>query len=83
MYVKSQLVVHASLDQFSISLFAFLIFSVYPWRLQASKAALISFYGTLRLEIGSHIGITIVMPGLIDTEMTSPSSLAKVNTPIN
>ncbi|KAG6744797.1 11-beta-hydroxysteroid dehydrogenase-like 4A [Populus alba x Populus x berolinensis] len=60
------------------------ISSVAPWSLtpklsvyNASKAALISFYGTLRVEIGSHIGITIVMPGLIDTEMTSPPSLAK------
>ncbi|XP_011033350.1 PREDICTED: 11-beta-hydroxysteroid dehydrogenase-like 4A [Populus euphratica] len=60
------------------------ISSVAPWSrtpklsvYNASKAALISFYDTLRVEIGSHIGITIVMPGLIDTEMTSPSSLAK------
>ncbi|KAB5519449.1 hypothetical protein DKX38_023768 [Salix brachista] len=60
------------------------IASVAPWILtpkssvyNASKAALISFYGTLRVEIGSHIGITIVMPGLIDSEMISPSSLAQ------
>ncbi|XP_021908862.1 11-beta-hydroxysteroid dehydrogenase-like 2 [Carica papaya] len=36
----------------------------------ASKAALISFYETLRCEIGSDIGITIVTPGFINTEMT-------------
>nr|POE64461.1 11-beta-hydroxysteroid dehydrogenase-like 3 [Quercus suber] len=36
----------------------------------ASKAALISFFETLRTEIGSNIGITIVTPGLIGSEMT-------------
>ncbi|XVF08665.1 hypothetical protein REPUB_Repub07fG0022300 [Reevesia pubescens] len=37
----------------------------------ASKAALITFYQTLRSEIGSDIiGITIVKPGLIKSEMT-------------
>lgn len=37
--------------------------------LQAGKAALISFYETLRVEFGSDIGITIVTPGLITTDM--------------
>ncbi|GFZ03911.1 hydroxysteroid dehydrogenase 3 [Actinidia rufa] len=34
----------------------------------ASKGALISFFETLRAEIGSDIGITIVTPGVVDTE---------------
>ncbi|XP_060961773.1 11-beta-hydroxysteroid dehydrogenase-like 4A [Cannabis sativa] len=36
----------------------------------ASKAALINFCETLRNELGSTIGITIVTPGLIGTKMT-------------
>ncbi|OMO84217.1 Short-chain dehydrogenase/reductase SDR [Corchorus capsularis] len=36
----------------------------------SSKAALISFYETLRCEIGWGIGITIVTPGLINSELT-------------
>ncbi|GMN25206.1 hypothetical protein TIFTF001_050370 [Ficus carica] len=36
----------------------------------ASKAALISFCETLRTELGSAIGITIVTPGLIKTNMS-------------
>ena len=36
--------------------------------LKASKAALISFYKTLRIEFGIQIGITIVTPGLIETD---------------
>ncbi|GMY15157.1 11-beta-hydroxysteroid dehydrogenase 1a [Fagus crenata] len=35
----------------------------------ASKAALISFFETLRMEFGPDIGITIVTPGLIQSEM--------------
>ncbi|KAM7480174.1 hypothetical protein LguiA_028387 [Lonicera macranthoides] len=38
--------------------------------LMASKAAIISFYKTLRIELGSDIGITIVPPGLIESDMT-------------
>ncbi|OMO93863.1 Short-chain dehydrogenase/reductase SDR [Corchorus olitorius] len=37
---------------------------------KSSKAALISFYETLRCEIGWGIGITIVTPGLINSELT-------------
>ncbi|KAL9372876.1 hypothetical protein Peur_035120 [Populus x canadensis] len=37
----------------------------------ASKAALISLYESLRIEFGSDIGITIVTPGLVKSEMTS------------
>ncbi|KAK1258164.1 11-beta-hydroxysteroid dehydrogenase-like 6 [Acorus gramineus] len=36
-----------------------------------SKAALINFYETLRLEFGQEIGITIVTPGWIDSERFS------------
>lgn len=43
----------------------------------ASKAALLSFFETLRVECDSHIGITIVLPGLIESEMTVPDSLSK------
>ena len=38
--------------------------------LKASKAALISFSETLRTELGSAIGMTIVTPGLIKTNMS-------------
>ncbi|KAJ7957217.1 11-beta-hydroxysteroid dehydrogenase [Quillaja saponaria] len=37
----------------------------------ASKAAVVSFFETLRAEFGSDIGITIVCPGVIKSEMTS------------
>ncbi|XVF54725.1 hypothetical protein PTKIN_Ptkin05aG0204200 [Pterospermum kingtungense] len=43
----------------------------------ASKAALISFYETLRTEFGIQIGITMVTPGLIKTEMTEGKFLSK------
>lgn len=36
----------------------------------ASKAAVISFYESLRIEFGSDIGITIVTPGLTESEMS-------------
>ncbi|KAF1875886.1 hypothetical protein Lal_00006517 [Lupinus albus] len=36
----------------------------------ASKAALVSLYETLRVEVGSDIGITIVTPGYIESELT-------------
>ncbi|KAM3221890.1 11-beta-hydroxysteroid dehydrogenase-like 6 [Capsicum annuum] len=36
----------------------------------ASKAALISFFETLRVELGTQIGITIVTPGLVESELT-------------
>ncbi|XP_030968007.1 11-beta-hydroxysteroid dehydrogenase-like 2 isoform X2 [Quercus lobata] len=37
--------------------------------IMASKAALISFFETLRTEFGQDIGITIVTPGIIESEM--------------
>ncbi|CAI0436189.1 unnamed protein product [Linum tenue] len=36
----------------------------------ASKSAMISLFEGLRVEVGSEIGITIVTPGLITSEMT-------------
>ncbi|KAK6920485.1 Short-chain dehydrogenase/reductase SDR [Dillenia turbinata] len=44
----------------------------------ASKAALISFYETLRVELGADIGITIVAPGLVSSEMTKDEYMIKV-----
>ncbi|KAJ4850116.1 hypothetical protein Tsubulata_400585 [Turnera subulata] len=41
----------------------------------ASKAALISFYETLSAEFGEDIGITIVTPGFVETEMMQGNRL--------
>ncbi|XP_030968008.1 11-beta-hydroxysteroid dehydrogenase-like 2 [Quercus lobata] len=43
----------------------------------ASKAALISFFETLRTELGQDIGITIVNPGVIESEMTRSDYLSE------
>ncbi|XP_065875603.1 11-beta-hydroxysteroid dehydrogenase A-like [Euphorbia lathyris] len=43
----------------------------------ASKAALTTFFETLRVEFGSEIGITIVTPGAIHSEMTSNEFLSE------
>ncbi|ONK77830.1 uncharacterized protein A4U43_C02F11170 [Asparagus officinalis] len=43
----------------------------------ATKAALIAFYETLRSEFGSEIGITIATPGWIESEMTQGKFLSK------
>ncbi|KAJ6358660.1 hypothetical protein OIU76_000390 [Salix suchowensis] len=43
----------------------------------ASKAALISLYESLRIEFGSDIGITIVIPGLVKSEMTTGKRRSK------
>ncbi|XP_020237073.1 11-beta-hydroxysteroid dehydrogenase 1B [Cajanus cajan] len=43
----------------------------------ASKAAVISLYETLRSELGNDIGITIVTPGLIGSEMSQGKVLSK------
>ncbi|KAK3003403.1 hypothetical protein RJ639_020019 [Escallonia herrerae] len=45
----------------------------------ASKAALISFYETLRSDIGSVIGITTVTPGLVGSEITQGDFQAKAS----
>ena len=47
-------------------------------RLQASKAALISFFETLRIEFGQDFGITIVNPGVIESKMTQSDYLSEV-----
>ncbi|KAF7834016.1 11-beta-hydroxysteroid dehydrogenase 1B-like [Senna tora] len=43
----------------------------------ASKAAVINLYESLRTELGKDIGITIVTPGLIESEMTQGKFLSK------
>ncbi|XP_044501923.1 11-beta-hydroxysteroid dehydrogenase A-like isoform X4 [Mangifera indica] len=43
----------------------------------ASKAAVTSLFDTLRTEFGSDIGITIVTPGLIESEMTEPELISE------
>ncbi|XP_040990763.1 11-beta-hydroxysteroid dehydrogenase A-like isoform X1 [Juglans microcarpa x Juglans regia] len=43
----------------------------------ASKAAMVIFYETLRVEIGPEIKITIVTPGFIESEMTQGKFLLK------
>ncbi|RYR66476.1 hypothetical protein Ahy_A03g012467 isoform B [Arachis hypogaea] len=43
----------------------------------ASKAAVISLYESLRTELGKDIGITIVTPGLVESEMTQGKFLSK------
>ncbi|XP_021775833.1 11-beta-hydroxysteroid dehydrogenase 1B-like [Chenopodium quinoa] len=42
----------------------------------ASKAAMIAFYETLRVELGSDIQITIATPGFVESEMTKGKHLA-------
>lgn len=57
------------------------VFMIYlkqhPQFLQASKAAVVSFFETLRTEFASDIGITLVTPGLIESEMTKGKFLNK------
>lgn len=48
--------------------------------LQASKAAVTSFFETLRVEIGRDVGITIVTPGLTESEMTQGKFLTERGT---
>ncbi|CAH2070469.1 unnamed protein product [Thlaspi arvense] len=43
----------------------------------ASKAAVMAFYETLRTEFGSEIGVTIVAPGVIDSELTRGKFMTK------
>ncbi|CAH8306176.1 unnamed protein product [Eruca vesicaria subsp. sativa] len=43
----------------------------------ASKAAVIAFYETLRCEFGSKIGVTIVAPGVVESEMTRGKFITK------
>ncbi|KAG9445906.1 hypothetical protein H6P81_012034 [Aristolochia fimbriata] len=43
----------------------------------ASKAAIISFYETLRMELGPYIKITIATPGWTESEMTQGKFVSK------
>ncbi|KAF8047439.1 hypothetical protein N665_3028s0001 [Sinapis alba] len=43
----------------------------------ASKAALVRFFETLRVELSPDIKITIVFPGVISTDMTTPHFVEK------
>ncbi|XP_072960430.1 11-beta-hydroxysteroid dehydrogenase A-like [Typha angustifolia] len=43
----------------------------------ASNAALINFYETLRIELGREVGVTIATPGWIASEMTKGKHLSK------
>ncbi|XP_065627416.1 11-beta-hydroxysteroid dehydrogenase 1A-like [Quercus suber] len=47
-------------------------------RMSFYNAAPISFFETWRAELGSDIGITIVTPGLIKSEMSDSANLSKV-----
>ncbi|KAH6797162.1 hydroxysteroid dehydrogenase 1 [Perilla frutescens var. hirtella] len=44
---------------------------------QASKAAMAQFFETLRVEFGPDIGITLVTPGFIESELTQGKYLTK------
>lgn len=37
---------------------------------QAANAALINFFETLRTELGNQVGITVVTPGWVESEMS-------------
>ncbi|XP_066347647.1 11-beta-hydroxysteroid dehydrogenase 1A-like [Miscanthus floridulus] len=43
----------------------------------ASKAAVLNFLETLRMELGDEVGITIATPGWIESEMTKGKHLSK------
>lgn len=53
------------------------MFVIFFSLLQASKAALTSFYETLRVELGREVGVTIATPGLMESEMTQGKMLTK------
>lgn len=43
----------------------------------ASKAAQLRFYETLRTEVGSEVGITILTPGYVESEITKGKGIQK------
>jgi short-subunit dehydrogenase len=45
--------------------------------LQASKAAVLNFAETLRMELGDEVGVTVATPGWIESEMTKGKHLSK------
>ncbi|KAI3820655.1 hypothetical protein L1987_08203 [Smallanthus sonchifolius] len=46
----------------------------------ASKEALLSFFETLRIEVGSDIDITVITPGLVGTRLTDEELLEEKET---
>ncbi|XP_010253812.1 PREDICTED: 11-beta-hydroxysteroid dehydrogenase 1B-like [Nelumbo nucifera] len=66
---KGKIIVNASVAGWAISPWA----SVYG----ASKAALINFFETLRLELAQEVTITIVAPAFIQSEITQGKHLNK------
>jgi short-subunit dehydrogenase len=44
---------------------------------QASKAAVLNFAETLRMELGDEVGVTVATPGWIESEMTKGKHLSK------
>lgn len=44
---------------------------------QASKAAVLRFYETLRAELGSEVGVTILTHGYVESEMTMGKAVQK------
>lgn len=52
-------------------------FVALPYRRQASKAAQLRFYETLRTEVGSEVGITILTPGYVESEITKGKGIQK------
>lgn len=53
---------------------------IYIYIEQASKAALTQFFETLRIEFGSDIGVTLVTPGYIESELTQGKFTGKAGT---
>ena len=50
---------------------------MYSIALQASKAAVIRFYETLRAELGPHVPVTILMPGYVVSNLTMGKGVQK------
>lgn len=38
---------------------------------------MLNFYDTLRMELGSEIGVTVVTPGVVESEFTKGKGLNK------
>ncbi|KAJ4974634.1 hypothetical protein NE237_007808 [Protea cynaroides] len=66
---RGKIVVNASVAAWMINVKA----SVYG----ASKAALINFYDSLRVELASEVSITIISPGLVESEISQGKTLTK------
>ncbi|TVU29961.1 hypothetical protein EJB05_21560 [Eragrostis curvula] len=56
---------------------------ILPWLIgllhhkKATKAAQLRFYETLRAEVGSEVGVTILTPGFVESEMTKGKVIRK------